>query len=665
MKYVAALAVLAAVAAPALADVPEQVKAAIRQLKEGSDDEKVRAVRAIKAMGPDGAAAIPALTEALKDGLPIRRAEIAQVLATFGPAAKEAIPVLVATLHEPRVDHTLFTEAINAVAALGEPGNRDVVRLCLFQENYGRGGKFVSTSYPSFLIKHAAVVVPVVADLLADADHSIRYRAAVSMAQLVAPSDGKPAPASALSQSARESAVAALQTALDDPSLSVRSWAAAALLDLDPASLPKAVPAILTAVRKHDAHGSQTAALVRAGMPAARLVVEYLNEPTSDDQQPAIACLAQFGDVALPALSNGLRHPGPRVREGVLRTLQYANRGAKLRTEVVARLRDPEARVRLAAAATLIAADVKRADVAVPVLAELAFDHDQKSRVEALIALRQFGPAARPAIPALLRRVRTGDFDTRLCAAEALKEADRSTWKTYVPVLIGALKSEMGWHRERAIIALRDTGQDARAALPALRDRFTDDDPRNRVLAAEAVYKISPDAVADVVACLIDVLKNPDRGGRSSFRLWRSSFRVLEKIGPAAKAAIPALVELIHADPDASVAPEAAALAIRLDPENADRLYDLFRIHLSPGNPDADEHWLYWVGLLKKLAKPLIPDMIAALGSKYTTQREGALDALVALGPDAKDALPALRELAKGSKDAKRIAEVIAAIEKK
>lgn len=665
MRFLAVFVLVAGLAGPVAADPPDAVKTAIHQLQDGSDEEKAKAARAIKAMGPAGAAAIPALTEAFKDGPAVRRAEIAQVLAGFGPAAREAIPALVAAIQEPRRDHTLFAEAANAVAALGEPANRDVVRACLYSENYGRGGRRVVVECPEYLFRHAAATVPTIANLLADPDVGTRRRAAISMAHLAAPRDGKPSAMAGLPRQTRDIATAAVRAGLDDPDLATRSWAAAALLDLDVTALPQAVPVLLTGARTRGFDGAQMGALVRCGTPAARLAVEYLDEPQANDRQAIIGCLGQFGDAALPALADGLHHSSPRVREAVLRTLIHANWGSKIRAGIVARLRDPDARVRLAAAAALVAADAKRADTAVPVLAELAFNPEQDVRVEALGGLKQLGPAARPAVPALLRRVRSGDTDTRLAAAEALKQADRTTWRSFVPVFVTALKSESQWVRQRAITDLRDTGPDARAALSALRERFTDADAMNRVLAAEAVYRIDPAAVADAVGCLIAIVRDPTPGGRAPHRHQRATIRVLDKIGPPARAAAPALVDLVRADPDSGFAPEAAVIAIRLDPDHADEVYDFFRFHLSPGNPEADEQWLYWIGQLKKQAGPLLPDLVGALGSKNGSQREGALDALIALGPDARDALPALRELAKSRKDLSRLAEVIAAIEKK
>ena len=52
-------------------------------------------------------------------------------------------------------------------------------------------------------------------------------------------------------------------------------------------------------------------------------------------------------------------------------------------------------------------------------------------------------------------------------------------------------------------------------------------------------------------------------------------------------------------------------------------------------------------------------------GSACLDQEQATLESLAKLGPDAKDALPRLRELAKTRKDPKEVVETIQAIEKK
>jgi HEAT repeat protein len=661
------LVVVATLAGSAFAQpaTNERIAEAVRLLRDGNDKEQDDAVKLLKELGPQSVPAIPALIEAIKDGPPARRIEIAKVLGSHGTAAKAAIPVLVAIVSEPRVDGNLFQEVVKTVAALGDPGNLEIVRRCMSYESQGRGGRYVSNPAPAYLAQNLAATVPVVADFLTDLDAGTRQRAAISLALLVArPDKDKPSPITTLAPATRERTARALHAAIDDPDIRTRCWAAAALLDVEPTALAKVVPILVAGARLNHSGGSDLRSLARTGAAGARLVVDYLDEPNPQIRHTVMNCLGMFGDDGLPALADGLRDPNPRVREGVLRTLNNTNRTDKLRGHVYARLQDPDASVRLAAAVALVAKDPNRAVATVPVLTAFAFDANSARRWEALMTLRTLGPMARPAIPDLLRRIRFGDGDTRLLAAETLVAADQSTWRSVVPVLIAIVKIDDGRLRTRAINDLRDAGPRAGEALPALRSCFADKDAMVRVQAAEAVFRIDPTTVDEAVACLITVLREPN-GGRRPYRQWRAASRALDKIGPAAKAAVPALIEVAQADPEAGVAPDMAAIAIRLDPEHAGAAYDMFRNNLNPGHPDPDDLWLSRMVDLKKLALPLLPELLVALGSKKIEQVVAAFDTLAAIGPDAHEALPTLRAMIKAKKHEARAAALIQVIEKK
>jgi HEAT repeat protein len=646
MTRLAALVLLAAITPAAVADPPKvpppeldpQVQEAVRVLREGTPAEQLRAVRTLKGLGP---------------------------------RAASVIPTLVTVAHQPRIDRDVFNEVVNAVAALGEPGNPDIIRLCLASEYYGgrrgRSGKAsVAAPFTDYIARHAADTFPVVTDLLTDPDLVTRRRAAVTLALLSAPREGgKPSVFAGLPAAVGERTVRGLREALEQPDLPTRAWAAAALTDADPASLPRTVPAVLAATWQHTDAPELTQSLVRAGGPAARVVIDYLDDPNPDRRRSAVHVLIGFGDVALPALADGLRHPNPRVRDGVVQAVRDGGNVPRLRSGLMARLTDPDSRVRLRAADALTTDEPAKAGPAVPVLTEFLFDRDRIVRVDALTGLIRLGPAARPAVTALLRRIGTGDPDTRFLAAEALAGADRSTWRAYVPVFVAALKNADSPYRLRAIRGLETAGRAATPVVPALRERFADPELLLRVTAAEAVARLDPAAVPDVVRCLAAILSDPGEEGPQSRRSRRAAMRALDRIGPPAREAVPALLELVYRDPNSGMAPEAAVIAVRLDPDHAREAYDLFRVHLSPGHPDPDDDWLSRLSDLKGLAKPLVPDLIAALGSKNATQREVAMETLAMLGPDAKAALPALRELAKGTQNAKSAAEAIRTIEKK
>ena len=116
-------------------------------------------------------------------------------------------------------------------------------------------------------------------------------------------------------------------------------------------------------------------------------LVEDLRSPDAAAVARAVRQLVEMGEPAVPAL--------------------------------VQALRDPEARVRNAAASALWGLGPKAHD-AVPTLAEALADNDDGVRLGVVMALESIGRDAAAAVPALARAVRDRDGNVRLWAAKAL-----------------------------------------------------------------------------------------------------------------------------------------------------------------------------------------------------------------------------------------------------
>jgi HEAT repeats len=364
----------------------------------------------------------------------------------------------------------------------------------------------------------------------------------------------------------------------------------------------------------------------------------------------------------------GLRHSNPVVRTAILEALDENPAGvAAIRVAVHARLADDDARVRLAAARLLVHAEPSRARAAIPVLAEATFSRDKAVRLDALQPLATLGTIARPAIPDMLRRVRYGDLETRFYTAKVLDAADRSTWPTFVPVYAEVVGDGSPSERRTAAQHLAVIGPDAATALTALRQMLTSDPTQlNRLTAAEAIGRIAPDDAADAIGVLVDALGDPTEDNPKRDRFRNAAFRALREIGPPAKAAAPALLEIMRAAPDGDVRAESAVTIIAIDPDGAKPAYDAFRAHLKLSGPNSeDDDWLGWLPALGKAAKPLLPDLITALKGKFDSRVLVVLEVLAILGPDAKDALPVLRDREWTANEATRVREVIRAIEGK
>ena len=633
----------------------------LRQLGAPPEDERLQGVKGIKDLGPAGVASVPALVSAFPDLSPRVQTAVAELLATYGPAAKEALPVLIEVIRQPQASSTLVAATANAIAALGDPRNPDMVRACLAHPNLPRRRVVPVTE----LMAKYPTMLPVVADYLADPRSGVRNRAAQYVFRFLKQSEAeKRTRLAALTAEDRQRVVARLQSAVEVEQVPVRGWALGALIEMDPSTAEDAMPAVISLVRARENSDPSLSALVRLGPTGARLLIDYLDDPSADVRETLIEVFAGFGDSSTPALAAGLCHRNPRIREGVLLALgRSPGRGSLDRVPVLARLSDPDPMVRLAAAEALVSANSKAVAEAVPVLVEASFDRSPAVRSRALYRLQWLERTARPAVPAMLRRVREGDLETRFAAAQVLAAADRSTWRTYAPVFVEVIRTGSEYERRQAAWQLRDAGPVAIAALPALRGMFDEDDALNRIAAAEAVGRIAPFDAADAIAVLVGCLDTGDPDIRTRNTNSLVAIRALQRIGRPARPALPALLDFMRYRADTRFGAEAALTAIKLDPDKAGPAYDEFRAQLQPTIREPDTRWLDTLSGLGEAAKPLLPELIAALNSKHEAQREAALATLKQLGPAAAEALPALREMAKEKRGGERVNEAIKAIE--
>jgi hypothetical protein len=142
-------------------------------------------------------------------------------------------------------------------------------------------------------------------------------------------------------------------------------------------------------------------------------------------------------------------------------------------------------------------------ELAVRPLAIALEDKDESVRTKAFSALREIGPAAAEAVPALIEALKDKDKRVRRYAAEALGEIGPKAEKA-VPVLINALKDKDEYVRSNAAFAL---GKIGKKAVPVLIQALKDKDKSVRYEAAWALGKIGPKAEKAIPA-LIETLKD-------------------------------------------------------------------------------------------------------------------------------------------------------------
>ena len=254
----------------------------------------------------------------------------------------------------------------------------------------------------------------------------------------------------------------------------------------------------------------------------------------------------------------------------------------------------------------------------VPALMEVFREGDAELRESALERLAEVGPAAKEAVPLLKEALRSGNAVDLPQVTEALWNIERRI-ETVAPTIHRLLADDPGeailpgWceisevERERirysTIRVVRRMGSAAKPFARDLAQALVDDDPKIRRTAADALAWIAPDISRDVIPTLEAALKHDDRQivVKAAEALWAMGApaeqlvpvlvkmlevpeqkpptkrpipedspagRLLTKIGPEAKAAVPIFIKRLAyedygvaigaADALGSIGPEAA-----------------------------------------------------------------------------------------------------------
>lgn len=261
--------------------------------------------------------------------------------------------------------------------------------------------------------------------------------------------------------------------------------------------------------------------------------------------------------------------------------------------------------------------------VTVEILIEMLNDKENPLRELAVRALGEFGPDAKPAIPALI-------LD--------LNDANSKT-------------------RELAVSALYAIGPAAKPAIPSLIDALKE--PELRTIAARALGAIGPDS-KQAVGQLSGIVEQTDISTDHGYLLVWAAVDALGDIGPGAMAATRALVRVLTTTESMPEIQEAAARAlgkIRDDRKLAvPALSDIADVHVVPfgqnrdgvRSKDRDRARIAAALALWKINREprVISRLIDAANDSRFAHREEAIAALGEIGPDAAAALPMLVSLA-------------------
>jgi HEAT repeat protein len=417
----------------------------------------------------------------------------------------------------------------------------------------------------------------------------------------------------------------------------------------------------------------------------------------------ALGCFGPEAQAAVPALIEALRH-GQFKNEAVEALVQigsgadvtvpilierYLKRGCQHRTGMGAFVVDDSMEESL----------VRIGGPAVPALLEVLNGPDRDMRVCAAAVLGKIGPAARAAVPALIRTIEHPDTDRqavilRSFAISALGQIG-SEARAAVPVLNRHLDEALphlspDWHhlgfddataagvrlrydlRRRVafdvataldgigappvrklldmflrtgdpLVAhqLACLGSRAREATPSLRGALSDKRLQVRIFAAVALAHIEPSATGSIPV-LIEGLNHLDEMPRV---VVREVPRALARLGPKARPALPTLIGLVHKECDD---PQVCLALVQIDLEGKDCVPALISAldHVDFHVVDASANCL---GLLGPRASNAVPALVAAMTRDFDEEFSNGYDpqvsaakALRRIGPQAKSAIPAL-----------------------
>lgn len=188
---------------------------------------------------------------------------------------------------------------------------------------------------------------------------------------------------------------------------------------------------------------------------------------------------------------------------------------------------------------------------------------DPSVRLQAVTLLKELGPEARDAVPALVEALKDDDLHVRTVAAATLEPlAPKEATTEVIPNLMALLPA----HDAASAAAARTLsrfGPEARPAIPALLEMLKAKDARVRLNAARTLGKIKADAVGAVPDLITMALKDEDPKAREH------AAEALGDIGPAASEGVPALIEVVMKDKVARVRRDAARSLGQIGPPAA------------------------------------------------------------------------------------------------
>lgn len=252
----------------------------------------------------------------------------------------------------------------------------------------------------------------------------------------------------------------------------------------------------------------------------------------SPEAEHAIEGLKKLGRLAVPGLMEALKSNDRQVRAWAAKALgALGTQSQEAVALLVNALNDDYLLLRVWSAEALCKIG-ERTEVALPVLLETLNASHPFDRSHAIKALGEIGPHAKPALPGLIKALSDANSDA---AADALHKLG----PVAAPALNEALKRwdadvRLGFRQKIGLV----NAARALRRIDLLTEALRDENSAVRQTAAGAIGRIGPEAKAAIPA-LIEALQDKDRS------VQQNAMFALERMGSEARAAVPALIEVL------------------------------------------------------------------------------------------------------------------------
>lgn len=510
----------------------------IEALKDKDVQVRMEAVEALGRMGAEAKPAIPALIQLLQDTN--ISAEAAQALASIG---RDAIPSLIAAIDVQDVD--LQETAICTLALMGSGAADAVGPLTTAFQTHDELSRCTIADALGCIGSPAKAAVPALKSALKSPSANLRLATCMALWEIDRQVDGVVPTLIDLLESRKPQP----KTKPSDVAFSVLSHAelAARLLGIIGPEAKSAVPALIKALKNGDRR-LRGAAAETLGMigPDAKAAIPALTAVLGDKDTRQMSTSHNFVDIrgiagtslqrmgpnAVACVVSRFHHKDKKVRAIACQVISETGSGGKLYVSyLIEALRDKEPSVRQSAAEALGKLALQPRQV-VPALVKKLNDHDPFVRAYACLALGSFRGSAAKAIPALVRVLTDSDSTVRACAAQSLGKIGRKA-SAAAPELIKLIVDEDSyWSSDSGHLLVR-VGEHA----------------------IEALGNMGP-AAKEAIPSLIELI-------RWRHKFSKTAIRALERMGPAARSAVPLLIEAL---PEMSSAATALARIAPDDP---------------------------------------------------------------------------------------------------